>query len=74
MAQANFTANLVQVSPASPAKIMRLPATNPFRAATIAEVTNEDDLPGPDDSSKDLEDIGRMVEVLQVRAKEIRDD
>ena len=74
VAQANFTTNLVQVGPASPAKIMRLLATNPFHAAMITEVTDEDDLPGLDDSSEDLEDIGCMVEVLQARAKEIRDD
>ena len=41
---------------------------------TITEVTGENDLPGLDNSSEDLEDIGHMVEVLQARAKEIRDD
>ena len=73
-AQANFAANLVQVGPVSPAKVMRLLSTNPFCATTITEVANEDDLPGLDNSSEDLEDIECMVEVLQVRAKEIRDD
>ena len=53
---------------------MSLPSTNPVHAATITEITDEDDLPGPEDNSEDLEDIGRMVEVLQVKAKEIRDD
>ena len=73
-AQANFAANLVQVGPASPAQIMRLPSMNPVHAATITEITDKDDLPGLDDSSENLEDIGHMVEVLQARAKEIKDD
>ena len=73
-AQANFTANLVQVGPVSLEKVMKLPSTNPFCAMTITKVTGENDLPGLDDISEDLEDIGHMVEVLQARAKEIRDD
>ena len=47
--QANFTTNLVQVGPVSPAKVMKLSSTNPFCATTITEVADEDDLPGPDD-------------------------
>ena len=74
MAQANFATNLVQISPTSLPKIMEPLSASSFRAMMITEATNEDNLPGLDNSSKDLEDIGHMVEVLQARAKEIRDD
>ena len=73
-AQANFAANLLQIGPTSPPKIMEPPSVSSFHAMMITEVTNEDDLPGLDNTSKDLEHIGHMVGVLQARAKEIRDD
>ena len=74
MAQANFTTNLMQIGPTSPPKIIEPLSASSFHTMMITKVTDEDDLPSPDDSSEDLEDIGRMVEVLQARAKEIRDD
>ena len=81
-AQANFATNLVQVGhPKVAREEIRLTRSSLY-AATITEVTNEDDLVGLGNLTDDLEldgadalepaYIDRLVGVLQTRAKDMR--
>ena len=73
--QANFTANFVEVAQSKPVKQKELVSANSLHLATIMEVTNEDRLVAINDLDKEYEPghIDQLVEVLQARAKDIRD-
>ena len=71
----NFASNFVQVSHPDSKEDKDIESASLLHLATIMEVTDEDEPPGPTDPAEDLEPghINRLVEVLQARAKEIRD-
>src|SRR6266481_9194913 len=81
-AQANFTANLVQVSHPECTREEDRPSAILLHVATVTEVTDEDDLVGLGSLTDDLEPddmdslgpayINWLVGVLQTRAKDIR--
>jgi len=71
--QSNFTTNFVEVGHPRPAKQKTTASTNLL--VSITEVTDEDDFTGCEDPVEEFEPghIDRLVEVLQARAKDIRD-
>ena len=72
---ANFASNFVQVSHSDLKEDEDIESASLLHLATITEATDEDEPPGPTDLVEDLEPghINCLVEVLQARAKEIRD-
>ena len=71
----NFASNFIQVSHPDLKEDEDIESASLLHLATITEVTDEDEPPGPTDPAEDLEPghIDRLVEVLQARVKEIRD-
>ena len=71
----NFALNSIHVSHPDSKEDEDIESTSLLHFATITEVTDEDEPPSPTDLVEDLEPrhINCLVEVLQARAKEIRD-
>src|SRR6266481_8051982 len=72
--QANFATNFVQINHSDPLRAEEVESASLLHLAMITEVTDEDKPSGYDSLSEDLEPshIDQLVEVLQARAKEIR--
>ena len=72
--QANFATNFVQINHSTPLRTEEVDSASLLHLAMITEVADEDNLANPNNGSKDLEPdhIKCLVEVLQARAKEMR--
>jgi len=65
----------VEVAQSEPVKHKEATSANSLHLATIMEVTDEDEMVGVNDLNEEYEPghINQLVEVLQVRAKDIRE-
>ena len=72
--QANFSTKFVQINHSAPSRMEEVDSASLLHLAMITEVADKDDLANPNDISEDLkpDHIKCLVEVLQARAKEMR--